>query len=122
MHSLSYVARPLVVLLTLLAVGAAILAAFASLLGFAANFLLLPASRRFLYGLVTTYVAGPGAPEWIASRRNIIALPIPSEINTLTFEMIPDQRKNLIKSAYQATYSKPQALLPERNQSNGHNG
>ena len=80
----SYVTRPLAVILTLVAVAVAILIVFASLLGFMANFLLLRASRRILYGLVTTYVAGPGAPGWMAERRNVIALPIPPTVKTLS--------------------------------------
>ncbi len=118
----SYAARPFAVILTLLAVAVAILVVFASLLGFMANFLLLRASRRILYGLVTTYVAGPGAPEWMAKRRNIIALPIPSTVKTLTFEMTAKTRQDLIKSAKQATFTKLKTLLSEQTLSNEHNG
>jgi len=116
----SYVTRSLAVTLTLLAVAVAILVVFASLLGFMANFLLLRASRRILYGLVTTYVAGPGAPEWMAKRRNIIALPIPPTVKTLTFEMTAETRQDLITSAKQATFAKLKTLLSEQTLSNEH--
>jgi predicted acylesterase/phospholipase RssA len=117
----SYVTRPLTVILTLFAVAVAILIVFASLLGFMANFLLLRASRRILYGLVTTYVAGPGAPGWMAEKRNVIALPIPSTVNTLTFGMTAETRRHLITSAKQATSAKLKTLLPEQSLSNEHN-
>lgn len=117
----SYVVRPVAVILTLLAVAVAILVVFASLLGFMANFLLLRASRRILYGLVTTYVAGPGAPEWMAERRNVIALPIPLTVKTLTFGMTADTRRDLIEPAKQATFAKLKTLLSEPSLSNGHN-
>ena len=118
----SYVTRPFAVALTSLAVAVAILVVFASLLGFTVNFLLLRASRRILYGLVTTYVAGPGAPGWMTERRNIIALPIPSEVKTLTFDMPIKTRRCLIESAKQATLIKLRTLLPEQSPSNEHNG
>ena len=118
----SYVTRPLAMTLTLLAVAVAILVVFASLLGFIANFLLLRASRRILYGLVTTYVAGPGAPGWMGERRNVIALPIPPTVKTLTFEMTDETRQDLITSARQATFTKLKTLLPEPSLSNEHNG
>jgi predicted acylesterase/phospholipase RssA len=111
----SYMTHPLAVILTLLAVAVAILVVFASLLGFMANFLLLRASRRILYGLVMTYVAGPGAPEWMAERRNVIALPIPSTVKTLSFEMSDETRRYLIKTGKQATFAKLKTLLPEEN-------
>lgn len=118
----SYFVRPFIVILTLLAIAVAILVVFASLLGFIANFLLLRASRRILCGLVTTYVAGPGAPEWVAKRRNVIALPIPPTVKTLTFEMTAETRLDLITSAKQATFAKLKTLLSEQNLSNEHNG
>ena len=120
--ALSYVSRPFAVTLTLLAVAVAILIVFASLLGFMANFLLLRASRRILYGLIATYVAGPGAPEWMAERRNVIALPIPLEVKTLTFGMTDDTRQHLIRSAKQATSDKLETLLSEPSLSSEHNG
>ena len=109
----SYVTRLLAVTLTALAVAVVILLAFVSLLGFIANFLLLRAFRRILYGLVTTYVAGPGAPGWIAMRRNVIALPIPPTVKTLTFEMTAETRLDLITSAKQATFAKLKTLLSD---------
>ncbi|MGH7929705.1 MAG: patatin-like phospholipase family protein, partial [Candidatus Binatia bacterium] len=118
----SYARVPFALLLTLLAVAVAILVVFASLLGFVANFVLLRASRRILYGLVTTYVAGPGAPAWVAGKRNVIALPIPPTVTTLSFEMKAGTREDLIASAKQATLVKLRTLLPEQSLRNGNDG
>jgi predicted acylesterase/phospholipase RssA len=118
----SYALRAFSLILTLLVVAVAILVVFASLLGFVVNFVLLRTSRRILYGLVTTYVAGPGAPAWAARRRNVIALPIPPDVTTLSFEMTPETRRDLIASAKQATLAKLRTLLSEQNLSIGNDG
>jgi len=118
----SYARVPFAVILTLLAVAVAILVVFASLLAFVTNFILLRASRRILYGLVTTYVAGPGAPAWVASKRNVIALPIPPTVSTLSFEMTPETRRDLIASAKQATLKQLRTLRSEQNLSIGNDG
>jgi hypothetical protein len=118
----SYALRAFSLILTLLVVAVAILVVFASLLGFVVNFVLLRTSRRILYGLVTTYVAGPGAPAWAARRRNVIALPIPPDVTTLSFEMTPETRRDLIASAKQATLAKLRTLLSEQNPSIGNDG
>jgi hypothetical protein len=76
-----------------------------------ANRLLLRASRRVLYGLASTYVAGPGAPEWATLRRNIVALPIPTSVGTLSFDLHPDLRKKVIENARAATHEKVSALI-----------
>jgi predicted acylesterase/phospholipase RssA len=110
---LSYPARLVSVLLVLLVVAVAVLLPFATLLGVVANRILLRASRRILYGLVSTYVAGSGAPAWAAMKRNIVFLPIPPTVNTLSFEMDPTQRKDLIESARQATLTKLAEVLSE---------
>jgi hypothetical protein len=75
------------------------------------NFLLLRATRRILYGLVTTYVAGPGAPSWAEKQENIIALPIPSTITTLSFNMPPEERQRLITKAREVTLQKLNKIL-----------
>ena len=107
----SYVVRPLSMALTLLAVAISILVVFASLVGFATNYLLLRISRRVAYGLVTTYVAGPGSPKWVTSKGNIIALPIPPGLTTLSFAIPPESRRNAIASAKQATLTRLRTLL-----------
>jgi hypothetical protein len=110
----SYVVRLFSAILTLLAVAVSVLVVFASLLGVAANFILLRASRRILYGLVTTYVSGPGAPEWATERRNIIALPIPPSVTTLSFEMPAEERQALIASARLKTKAKLDEILGKK--------
>jgi hypothetical protein len=110
-NPIEYVVRPLVLLLMLIAIAVAVLVVFASFLGVAANLVLLRASRRILYGLITTYVAGPGAPLWVEKRRNIIALPIPPTVTTLSFEMKPETRGDLIASAKQVTLARLTQLL-----------
>ncbi len=110
---LSYVVRTITVGLSLLAIAIAILVVFASLLGVLANFFLLRASRRVLYGLVTTYIAGPGAPEWMANKQNIIALPIPPTIKTLSFNLKSEEKQKLIESAQLATLAKLDEILFE---------
>jgi NTE family protein len=64
------------------------------------------ATRAILYGLVTTYVNGPGAPAWTRKKENIIALPIPPNVTTLSFEIDPSTRERLAHAAYQATIQK----------------
>jgi predicted acylesterase/phospholipase RssA len=111
---MTYAVRPVTVILTLLIVAVSILVVFVSFLGVATNFILLRASRRILYGLVTTYVAGPGAPDWVqAERSNIIALPIPPKVHALSFEMPAKERQDLIASARQVAFAKLTLLLSE---------
>jgi hypothetical protein len=102
------------VILTCLAVAVSVLVVFASLLGVAANFILLRASRRILYGLVTTYVSGPGAPEWATKRRNIIALRIPPKVTTLSFDMPAEERRDLIADARLTTLAKLEEILGKK--------
>ena len=98
-------------LMTLLLIVICILLVLLSMIGVLANIVLLRPIRRLLYGLVTTYVAGPGAPVWIEQRDNIISLPIPSEVSTLSFEMKAEASKNLITLAYQETLRKLDQVL-----------
>lgn len=112
---ISYAGRFASLALGLLVIAVAILLPYVTLLAVVANHILLRASRRILYGLVTTYVAGSGAPAWVARKRNIVLLPIPSTISTLSFAMEPAQQKELIESARQATLAKlAEVLLEER--------
>ena len=113
-NPISYAVRFTSVLLVILVVAVAILLPFVTLLAIVANHILLRASRRILYGLVTTYVAGPGAPAWAAMKRNIVFLPIPPTVSTLSFAMEPNQRIELIESAKQATLAKLAEVLGEK--------
>jgi hypothetical protein len=101
-------------LVSVLAVAVSVLLVFASLLGVAANFILLRASRRILYGLVTTYVSGTGATEWATERRNIVALPIPPRVTTLGFDMPAKERQALIASARLTTEAKLKEILGKK--------
>lgn len=110
---IAYGPRALSVTLTALAVAVAILIAFATLLGVVANFVLLRAARRILYGLATTYVAGPGAPAWAVDQKdNIVALPIPQGVTTLAFELSTEQREATIAAAKRATITALHKVLP----------
>jgi phage shock protein PspC (stress-responsive transcriptional regulator) len=75
------------------------------------NLLFLRATRRILYGLMTTYVAGPGAPAWVERQKNIIALPIPPAITTLSFKMPPEERQRMITAAREVTLQKLNKIL-----------
>lgn len=114
-HPIAYVDRPFSLLFALLVVALAILTLFATALGVFASSFLLRASRRILYGLVTTYVAGSGAPHWvIQEKKNIVALPIPEEVGALSFDMGDTQRQGLIDSAERATLEKLSTVLEEQ--------
>ncbi len=110
-HPMSYVLRFVGVVVTLLILAVAILLPFVTLLGVVANHILLRTSRRILYGLVTTYVAGSGAPAWVGRKRNVVSLPIPRGVTTLSFEMDPALRKELIEGAERETLRKLQDVL-----------
>lgn len=88
-------------------------------MGIFANAILLPAVRRILYGLVTTYVSGPGAPNWVAKKENVILLPIPRDISTLTFEISPPVLQHVIERAYNITVQKLVAILAAANRATG---
>jgi hypothetical protein len=75
------------------------------------NYFLLRSMRRILYGLVTTYAAGPGAPTWVESQDNIIALKIPPNITTLSFNMTLEERQSLITKAREVTLQKLNKIL-----------
>jgi predicted acylesterase/phospholipase RssA len=78
------------------------------------------AVRTMAYGVARTYFAGPGAPPWASRKANVIALPIPSELGTLTFnegasardKQIRDARERAIRDAYNAvTESLPKIMF-----------
>ncbi len=54
--------------LTLLVVAVVIPVEFAGLPGVIADFILLRTLRWILYGLVTTCITGPGAPQWAENK------------------------------------------------------
>jgi predicted acylesterase/phospholipase RssA len=108
---MSWFARPFSTVLALVFMIVAMLATFAAALGVLANRVLLRASRRLLYGLTSTYVAGPGAPEWATRRRNIVALPIPSSVGTLSFDLTPAVRRQVVDDAFSATREKVSKLI-----------
>lgn len=105
--------RIVLLALTVLIIAVAVLLPFVTLLAVAANYILLRASRRLVYGLVTTYVAGSGAPAWVEKKTNVVPLPIPSTVKTLSFKMGRNQRTDLIESARQATLAKLETVLKE---------
>lgn len=109
----SYFAHLVSVTLTLVVIALSVLLALATLLGVAANYVLHRASRRILYGLITTYVAGPGAPEWVAAKKNIITLPIPQTVTVSSFAMPAKERRALIKSAREVTLARLTKLLSQ---------
>ena len=63
--------------------------------------------------LVTTYISGPGAPEWVTEKKNIVALPIPPGVTTLRFEMHPEERQKLVADAQETTRAKLAKLLSD---------
>jgi hypothetical protein len=68
----------------------------------AATFLNRPL-RRVGYGLVTTYVAGPGAPEWMRRDPRIVFLPV-GGVKTTDFHMSDTTRDLLIGRAEVETH------------------
>jgi len=92
-------------------VSVTLLMAYVTTLALIANVILLRAAKRILYGLATTYVAGPGASVWVEERGNVVALPIPSAVTTLSFEPPPATRRRLIADAQQATIEKLDEIL-----------
>lgn len=92
----------------------AIMALFVTVLGVFTNFFLLRASRRVFYGLITTFAAGPGASEWVEEKENVIQLPIPAAVKTLSFEAVEkggSRCQPLIKSAKNETVKKLEKIL-----------
>jgi hypothetical protein len=83
------------------------------LLGIASNFLLLRPARKILYGLITTYVAGPGAPAWFHNKQNIVVLPVPPDLKTLSFDVSKEDRERVIKAAEAKTMEKLREAFSE---------
>jgi hypothetical protein len=108
----SWFVRPLSSLLAIVAILIAILATFAVALGTIANYFLLRAARRLIYGVASTYVGGAGAPQWATLRPNVVPLPIPDNIGTLSFDLTPAERRDVIGRARETTLKRVAALLP----------
>jgi hypothetical protein len=98
-------------IVTLGVYSAAVLTVLVGVLGILATMLLLRPARRVLYGLVTTYVAGPGAPVWYYNRGDIVALPIPPDLWTLQFDISRDIQQQVIDDARNATLKRLDAML-----------
>jgi hypothetical protein len=98
-------------IVTLGVYSAAVLTVLVGVLGILATMLLLRPARRVLYGLVTTYVAGPGAPAWYYNRGDIVALPIPPDLWTLQFDISRDIQQQVIDDARNATLKRLDAML-----------
>lgn len=107
----AWVVRPGSTLLAMVVILVVILTTFAAALGVLANYILLRSARRMIYGLASTYVAGPGAPEWATLRPNIVGLPIPPTVGTLSFDLPPDMRRRLVHDARKMTVEKVGALI-----------
>lgn len=95
--------RVFVLALVAMLCAVAVLMVFVTTIGVLLNFLLLRTFRRVGYGLMTTYAAGPGAPDWISRRHNVISLPIPPEVTTLSFEMPQEDKRRLLDDAHDET-------------------
>ncbi len=110
-HPMAYVSLPLQLMLVLTAIIVPVLFMFIVLLVLSTNYLLLRCARKILYGLVTTYAAGSSSPAWVKERSNVIALPIPSCITTLSFDMCPECRERMISDAQQVTDNRLEEML-----------
>ncbi len=110
-HWWDIVLLPLPIMLLFMSIVLPILFAVISVLSLVAVHSSLLATRAILYGLVTTYVSGPGAPAWTSTRDNIVALPILPNVTTLSFQIDSATRERLVEAAYWATMQKLDTLL-----------
>ena len=94
---------PLLILLMASVVMGYVLLALAVLTFLFINPYLARTARTMGYGLAKTYFAGPGAPPWTGERPNVVSLPIPAEVTTLSFRMSPTVKKRLIAEAERVT-------------------
>ena len=58
--------------------------------------------RRIGYGLVTTYVAGSGAPEWTCTDPRVVSLPV-AGVGTTDFDIKPETKTKLVERAEKET-------------------
>lgn len=73
------------------------------LVGLAANSTLLVPARRALYGLIGTYLVSGGPPSWVKDRDDVVALPLPSDLDTLGFADAVRRHGPIIAAAQDAT-------------------
>jgi predicted acylesterase/phospholipase RssA len=110
-EAMAWFVRPVSTLVATVVALVVILTTFAATLGVLANYVLLRSTRRIIYGLASTYVAGPGAPEWATLRSNIVGLPIPPGVGALSFDLPVEVRRRLVKDAWKVTGTKVGALV-----------
>jgi predicted acylesterase/phospholipase RssA len=67
------------------------------------NYVLLGAVRQTGYGVLRTYIAGPGAPIWTGADKldNVIRLPIPRDLSTLSFDRTKPKVEAAVTKAVQ---------------------
>jgi predicted acylesterase/phospholipase RssA len=97
-------------------VGVAVLAgivllALAVLAFLATNAFATVAVRTLAFGVARTYFAGPGAPPWAKRWPNVIALPIPPGLNTLTFSADEATQRSAVEGARAAVLAELPAIL-----------
>ncbi len=73
------------------------------IVGFVLNMTLSTAVRQVGRGVIVTYAAGPGSPPWARTRPDVIALRIPDNIRTLSFDILNKDRDRLIDDARDTT-------------------
>lgn len=69
-----------------------------------ANLFLLRALRHLLFGLAKTYVAAPGAPEWVCLDKNVVALPVPEAVTMLSFDIGDEDRRHELNGVLESSY------------------
>lgn len=69
------------------------------------------AVRTLAFGVARTYFAGPGAPPWAKRWPNVIALPIPPGLSTLTFSADKDTQVTAVEGARAAVLAELPAIL-----------
>lgn len=75
------------------------------------NVLTYPTLRRIGYGLGRTYVAGAGAHPWAAVADDVVPLPIPEDVTTLSFGLDAGRIRQLTADARRATEAFLDTLL-----------
>lgn len=86
---------------------------FGAVLAVTANAVLLRVSKQVISGLVGTYMTGSGAPPWVVRAKNVIVLPIPNEVKTLSFRMGEPEIVKLVQGAEEATRVWIKSLLEQ---------
>jgi hypothetical protein len=78
---------------------------------FAVNFVLHRATRHTLIGLARTYIEVSGVPPWVRARDNVITLPIPQGVVTLSFALSDVQIDKTISLARERTRIEVRRIL-----------